>query len=288
MESPKDFKNKVVVITGGAGGIGQAVSAGFGFLGARIIILGKSRGNFKILQKNLGKKIKLEFYAVEVSKERQVWEAVKKIIAKHHKIDVLINAAGILGPVGQFHTNPLKDWSRVISVNLIGTANVCHAVLPYMVKQKQGKIINFSGGGSVNPFPNFSGYAVSKAAIVRFTENLAAEYRASNIQVNAVAPGAVNTKFLKNTLAAGKKQAGESYYTKALAQKQNGGDSPLLAAGLIDFLCRPDNLLTGKLISAKWDDWKKFTAKDIELLNNNSEYTLRRIDNQFFKEIKKS
>jgi NAD(P)-dependent dehydrogenase (short-subunit alcohol dehydrogenase family) len=200
-------------------------------------------------------------------------------------VDILINVAGTLGPAGEFHTNNLSAWKKVIDVNLFGAANMCHAVLPYMVKQKSGKIVNFSGGGAVQPFPNFSGYSVSKTGVVRLTENLAVEYRKYNIQVNAVAPGIINSKFLTDALKAGEKRTGKDYYQKVLKQKQSGGDSPDLAAELVSFLTSSKNKLTGKLIAAKWDSWQNLSAGEISRLNKSSLYALRRIDNKYFRAV---
>lgn len=107
--------------------------------------------------------------------------------------DVVVNCAGIYGPIGKFHGNNLKDWHQTIEVNLLGTVNVCHAVLK---KMKRGKIINMSGGGAFYPRPKFSAYATSKAAVVRFTETIAKEY--PKIQINCIAPGFIRSKMTKN------------------------------------------------------------------------------------------
>lgn len=210
----------------------------------------------------------------------------KKFKKTYKKIDVLINCAGVYGPIGQFHTNNLQDWQSAVQINLLGTANVCHAFLPLMLKKKKGKIVNLSGGGAVQPFPNFSSYAVSKAAVVRFTENLAKEYKDKNIQVNAVSPGAINTLFLDQVIKAGAKKVGTEFYQKSVEQKKTGGDSPELAAELMLFLCSKfAHNLTGKLIAAKWDSWKNFTKEQVEKFNQKSDFSLRRIDNKYFKEV---
>lgn len=119
------------------------------------------------------------------------YKQVKQLYFKDE--DVIVNCAGIYGPIGQFHNNGLKQWHKTINVNLLGTVNVCYAVLK---KMKIGKIINFSGGGALYPRPNFSAYATSKAAVVRFTETIAQEY--PNIQINCIAPGFIRTKMTKN------------------------------------------------------------------------------------------
>jgi NAD(P)-dependent dehydrogenase (short-subunit alcohol dehydrogenase family) len=122
-----------------------------------------------------------------------------------------------------------------------------------MIRERRGKIINLSGG-SPSPLPNFSAYAASKAAIVRLTETLAQEVEEYNIQVNAIAPGAVNTALTDALLAAGP-AAGEEMLAQARRQKEDGGVPPERAAALAVFLAsEASDGLSGRLISAVWDD----------------------------------
>lgn len=287
MEQGSNIYTGRVVITGGSGGIGRAIASRFARAGAHVILLARNKQRLIAAQKEISKFGTCEIYSLDVTKQKAVKSLIDKIFKKYKRIDAVINTAGVLGPVGEFHTNKLDDWKSVVDTNLYGTANVCHAVLPYMVKRKQGSIVNFSGGGAVQPFANFSGYAASKAAVVRFTENLAKEYVRYGICINAVAPGAVNTKFLADMFKAGVKKAGKEYYEKMLQQKKSGGDSPDIAAELIFALCTGGlHNLTGKLLSAKWDPWKEITQSQTEKLNSSSDYTLRRIDNQFYFEKK--
>ena len=147
---------------------------------------------------------------------------VTTAIARFNKIDVLVNGAGILGPIGLITETDPGIWTDTIRANLIGTYLCCAAVLSHMIAARRGKIINLSGGGAANPRPRFSAYASSKAAVVRFTETVAEEMKDFNIQVNAIAPGAVNTQMLDEILAAGE-HAGEETLAKARKQKESGG-----------------------------------------------------------------
>jgi NAD(P)-dependent dehydrogenase (short-subunit alcohol dehydrogenase family) len=280
----KLFENKIAVVTGGGSGIGFAAAKAFAGAGAQVIILGRQAGKLKAAQKKIQQLGLCEAYTVDVSKTEDVEKVFKALEKKFKHLDVLVNCAGIYGPIGAHHKNDLGLWKSALEINLFGTVNCVHSVLPVMLKQKAGKIVNLSGGGAVQPFPNFSAYAVSKAAVVRFTENLAEEYNHKNIQINAIAPGAVNTLFLDLVMKAGPENAGKEFYKKSLGQKQTGGDSPDLAAELIVWLASPENKLTGKLISAKWDPWRRLAKTKIALLNNNNRYTLRRIDNKYFYE----
>ena len=280
------LKDKIAIVTGGSRGIGKAVVKSLAEAGCKVTVASIVPEDLKALQEELLKDgLRIEIEELDVSDYAQVQKAVSEVVKKFGTVDILVNAAGIYGPIGLFRDNDIKKWAQTIQVNLMGTVNCVHAVLPIMMKNNTGKIINFSGGGAVNNFPNFSGYATSKAAVVRFSETIAEELKPYNIQINAIAPGAVNTKLLDESLDAGKEAVGNKFYEKIIKQKQSGGDSPQLAVDLILFLI--SNGLTGKLISAKWDNWTEWDKTEIERINNSSEYNLRRIDNKDFREIKK-
>lgn len=148
--------------------------------------------------------------------------------------------------------------------------------IPLFKKAGKGKIINFSGGGATSSRSNFSAYAVSKTAVVRLTEILAEEFSRYNIDVNAVAPGAINTGMLDEIIEACAK-AGEEY-KRALERSREGGDPVEKVVELCRFLISPESDgISGKLISAIWDDYKSETF--LERLRRDPDFcTLRRID----------
>ena len=138
-------------------------------------------------------------------------------------------------------------------------------------------MIQLSGGGATNPLPRISAYAVSKAAIVRFIETLAEEVRGSGIDVNALAPGALNTRMLGEILEAGPEKVGKDFYERSLKQKEAGGTQLGLGADLALFLASAaSDGITGKLISAVWDNWEHWSEHKNEL-SSSDVYTLRRI-----------
>jgi 3-oxoacyl-[acyl-carrier protein] reductase len=150
-------------------------------------------------------------------------------------------------------------------------------VLPIFRRQGSGKIVNLSGGGATAPLPRFSAYSAAKAAVVRFTETLAQETLGSGIDVNSVAPGALNTRLLDEVLAAGPKRAGEDFYRRALKQKEEGGSPLERGADLCTFLLSDQsNGITGRLLSAVWDSWGLLPQRRA-LIENTDIYTLRRI-----------
>jgi len=282
------LKNKVVIITGAGRGIGQVIALKFAQEGANVIVASllnlEVKETLEKINKFKGDNLGIK---VDISDHEDVRRMIKRTIQKFGKIDVLVNNAGVQGEISTIINSSVSKWLNPIKINLFGTFLCAKEVLPYMIKRKKGKIINFSGGGATSSRPNFSAYACSKTAIVRLTEILSDEVKKYNIQVNAISPGAVNTKMLEETLKAGKK-AGKKEMIEAKKQLKNGGTSPEKAAELILFLASDkSDKLSGKLISAKWDDWKKWDEEKIKKIIRSSNYTLRRIDNKYFKEIKK-
>jgi NAD(P)-dependent dehydrogenase (short-subunit alcohol dehydrogenase family) len=158
-------------------------------------------------------------------------------------------------------------------VNVFGTFLVTQAAIRLLRNSPRASIINFVGGGE-GAFPNFSAYAASKGAVARFTETAAAELRHANIAVNAIAPGAVNTKMTEAMLAAGA-NAGEQY-EKALNQKEKNATAEK-AVALVRFLCgERARDITGRVISAQWDDFERFPDYAADIVGSDI-YTMRRI-----------
>ena len=154
---------------------------------------------------------------------------------------------------------------------------MCRALLPHFKTNKGGKIINMSGGGATAPLPRLSAYAAAKAALVRLTETMAHETLGCGIDVNAIAPGALNTRLLDEILEAGPNRVGKDFYERSLKQKEDGGASMMKAAELCVYLGSDDSDgITGKLISAVWDPWKDL-ARHLNKLKSSEIYTLRRI-----------
>jgi 3-oxoacyl-[acyl-carrier protein] reductase len=215
--------------------------------------------------------------AIDISERKEVERMVADVHKRLGPVGILVNNAGIQGPIGPVADNDSDEWLRTIEVNLIGTFHSIKSVLPGMIARRRGKIINLSGGGATSPRPNFSAYAVSKTAVVRLTETLAEEVKPFNIQVNAIAPGAINTRMLDRVLAAGAAAGDELAFAQRC--KREGGTPVELAAALVVFLASSaSDGLTGKLISAPHDDWQTWDVERIRELSNSAWYTLRRID----------
>jgi len=287
---------KTAIITGGSRGIGKAVAAAFLRNGANVMLAARSRDELVAAQSELAaKRIELNkenaqnggsvaVFVTDVSRRADVAALVKKTVATFGGVDIVVNAAGAYGAIGPVATVDVEEWKKTFDINLFGTFNVIQEVLPLFIRSGTAsahkKIINFSGGGD-GPLPSFSAYNASKVAIVRLTETLAKELAEQNIDVNAVAPGPVNTKILEDGLAAGEKMIGKEMYEKFLKQKHDGGVPPEKAAELCVFLASSDSDgLSGKLVSAIYDNWNEWTKDDIIKLMASDKLNLRRVNFQ--------
>ena len=272
-----NLKDRVALVTGGSRGIGKAVVRRLLSQGARVALCARNAEDLKATAAELSR-IGPEVFAfpADIGDESQVEKLVAATLAQFDRIDIIVNNAGILGPIGPAWESQPSHWHKTVSVNLVGTFLMCRQVVPSMIRRGRGKIVNMSGGGATSPFPRFTAYAVSKAAVVRFTETLAVELADYNIQVNAVAPGFVATRIHKYTLEAGEK-AGPDFLRKTQAQLAAGGVDPDIPAALIAFLASDEaHRITGKLISGVWDNWQDF-ASHLDEIEKTDIYTLRRI-----------
>jgi 3-oxoacyl-[acyl-carrier protein] reductase len=261
------LKGKVAVVTGGSGGIGSVVVEHLAREGAIVVVFSR--------HKSAGKQRSLEIVC-DVSNFSAVERAIKNVLKRFKKIDILVNCAGIQAPIGPFVEDDIKAWKANIATNLFGTAHTCKAVIPFMIKKKSGVIINFSGGGSTSSRPNFSAYAVAKTGVVKLTEILADELAPYRIRVNAVSPGGVNTNMLREVLKAGAR-VGKTELAASKKRAKEGGVPPELAAELVVFLASDVSVgITGRLVSAPWDGWKQWARKDIKKIASSDALKLRR------------
>lgn len=275
------LEGKVALVTGGNIGIGKVIALEYVRNGAAVVIASLPHPETEETLTELSTYgVPVLFVETDVTQFDSVERLLHVIASRFSRIDIAVNNAGILGPLGATElTNP-QSWAETINVNLFGTYHVCRAVIPLMRAQMRGKIINLAGGGATTPLPNFSAYAASKAAIVRFTEVLAHEVADSNIQVNAISPGVVMTRLMKTILDnLTHLSTWEREYFAAEAAK--GGNTPFLAARMAVFLgSERANHISGKVLSAVWDDIEALTPQT--LASSEALFTLRRIDNKHF------
>lgn len=272
--TPKELGGQRALVTGGGRGIGRAIARALAAQGAAVAVVARTRAQVEAVAAELaaGGARSLAL-AADVAEEDCVESALAAVDQAWGGVDILVNNAGALGPIGPAHDVDPRAWLDAVRVNLGGCFLCCRAALPGMIARGHGRIINLSGGGAVSPRPWFSAYGAAKAAVARFTETLAAEVAGRGIQVNAIAPGAVNTAMTQLTADVGGLAAAEA--AAARRQLDEGGVPPERAAALAVYLASPRSAgLTGRLLSAVWDDWEHL---DVAAVMASDAYTVRRL-----------
>jgi NAD(P)-dependent dehydrogenase (short-subunit alcohol dehydrogenase family) len=268
-----EFKDKNAVITGAGRGIGKRLAIALAAQGARVALIARTLPELHIAHMEIGHAGGASMVApADVSDYGQVEGAMDAARRRFGEIDILINAAGVLGPIGPTARVDPCAWLEVIRINLAGAFNCARAVLPEMISRRSGKIINITGSGASSAQPFFSGYAAASAGLVRFTETLAEEVAEHNIQVNAMAPGATYTAMTDQVLAAGER-AGDKALEDARHTRETRGVSPDKQIALALFLISPrSNHITGKLLSVH-DEWQRLEQATM----TPERFTLRRV-----------
>ena len=273
--------NKVTLVTGASQGFGYVIARRFVQEGASVLLCARTADDLEGAAEGVraaaapGAQVFAE--RADVSSEADVGRLAEVIKKQFGKLDILVSNAGVYGPKGAVDEVSWSDWSQAISINLLGTVLCCRAFLPLLRQATRGKILLVSGGGATKPLPFLSAYAASKAAVVRFGETLAEELRGAGVDVNSIAPGALNTRLLAEVLSAGPEKVGQTFYEASLRQKESGGTPLERGAELCVYLASSESDgITGKLISAVWDPWADF-AEHRDDLQKTDVYTLRRI-----------
>jgi NAD(P)-dependent dehydrogenase (short-subunit alcohol dehydrogenase family) len=278
MNMSHSLVDRAAIVTGGSRGLGLEIARAYAQAGAAVLVTVRDGATLERANEELrAAGARVAAVAADVSIAEDCARVVAEAERRFGPVGVLVNNAGVYGPMGAIEDVDWAEWTRAIEINLYGPVLMCRAVLPGMRARGYGKIVNLSGGGATAPLPNISAYAASKAAIVRLTETFAEELRGTGVDVNAIAPGALNTRMLDQVLAAGPEAVGEDFYAKALKQRDSGGAGLERGADLALFLGSPaSDGISGRLLSALWDDWANLPEKREELMAGDV-YTLRRI-----------
>jgi NAD(P)-dependent dehydrogenase (short-subunit alcohol dehydrogenase family) len=269
------------LITGGTRGLGLEIAKAYLHAGARgICICGRDPAAVQSaaaqLRESADPAQQVLAQVADVSAPEDVERLARETIAQLGPLTILVCNAGVYGPKGTIAQVNWSEWLRAIEINLFGSVLPARMLAPHFVEHGYGKIIQLSGGGATGPLPGLSAYAASKAAAVRFAETLACELREHHVDVNAIAPGALNTRMLDEVLAAGPELVGEDFHRRALEQQRSGGTPLRRAAELAVFLgSAAGDGITGKLLSAVWDPWRELGEHRADL--DSDVYTLRRI-----------
>jgi 3-oxoacyl-[acyl-carrier protein] reductase len=273
------LEGRRAIIAGAGRGIGRAIALAFADQGARLALAARTHSEVADVAERCSA---LGAAATAITADVSRWPDVERLVLESQAqlggVDVLVNTAGVYGPIGPTAEVDTESWTHAIEVNLLGAFHLCRAVVPHMLEQRSGKVMLLAGGGATAPLPRLSAYAASKAAVVRFADTLAEELREYGIQVNAIAPGLVDTSLQDDVLSAGDRAGDLFAKVKAARETGEGTVGPELAAELAVFLAsEASGSLTGKLISAPHDPWRDWNGR-VQELNGSAMYTIRRLD----------
>ncbi|MDX8493148.1 SDR family NAD(P)-dependent oxidoreductase [Mesorhizobium sp. VK22B] len=182
-----DFAGKTAIVTGGSRGIGRAVATQ----------LARSGADVWIWDADPAPADEIRSQTVDVTKAQDISNALGEVVARTGRVDVLVNNAGYLGPYLGFEAFDAVEWQRIIGVNLIGTFEVTHQVLPVMRKTGSGRIVNMGSLAGKEGLPNLAAYSAASAGIIAFTKALSREVCDTDIRVNCVAPGPIDTDLIR-------------------------------------------------------------------------------------------
>jgi len=274
------FVGKTCLVTGASKGLGYRIARRFWSDGANLVLAVRDPQSVSTLVADMDRLANQ--FSVTVPLDLADLDSARTLLQRTNergigRIDVLVNNAAVLGPIGKAWETSSKDWEAAITADLTAPAIICNSIVPLMSRFAGGKIINLSGGGASGPRSNFSAYAAAKSGLVRFSETLAEEVRELGISVNCVAPGPLGTDMLGAIEKAGAKTAGDKEYIAAQRARETGEAAMNAAVELIVFLAsHHSDGVTGKLISAVWDNWQEF-PQHLQDIAGSDVYTLRRI-----------
>lgn len=188
-----DFKERVVLITGASGNLGSAAARAFLAGGAKLILADRNLDNLNRVFADLGDSGEVMFLTVDLTDGGAVESAIFEAVQQFGRLDVLVNVAGGYRAGTPLHETPLEHWDFLLNLNMKTVINTGRGAIPHMLQQKYGKIINIAARAALEGKANMAAYVVSKAAVVRMTESMAAELKEQGINVNAILPGTIDT-----------------------------------------------------------------------------------------------
>ena len=268
----RGLKDKSILITGAGRGIGKRLALGFAQAGARVGLLARTKAELDLahleIEHSGGVAMRLR---ADVREYEEMAGAVELMAVQFGPPNVLVCAAGVLGPVGPLADADPGGWREAVETNLLGAFHACRAVLPSMRERRSGKILLLVDTGAEAGRPTLAAYAATKTALVRMAESLAEEVREDNIQVNCMNPGSAYTSMTDEILSAS--GVSDRDRAEALKVRTNSGTAPEKQIQLAVFLASDrSNHISGKLIHIG-DDWKRLESAAL----SHEAFTLRRL-----------
>jgi NAD(P)-dependent dehydrogenase (short-subunit alcohol dehydrogenase family) len=277
------FGRRAIVI-GASQGLGREIARHFLAASADVAICARTAADLETTAAELGRDFpgrRIVSAVCDIALPAEVDILFDRALDALGDIDIVVNNAGVHGPIGPIDDIAWDAWVAALVINLAGPAYSCRRAVRHFKSRRRingrDKIVNLSGGGATSPQPGLTAYGASKAGLVRFTETLATEVRDLSIDVNAVAPGALATRLLRELQEAGPARIGADYHRRVEELLEEGSMPMARAAELCVYLAsQASDGITGRLISAAWDPWP-FTADVAANLAASDVYTLRRI-----------
>ena len=189
-----DFSEQVVVVTGAAGNLGEAVARAFYAAGASLALVARHREKAEaVLGTDLPEGERVQYVTADLTDEQAVADCVAEIVARYGRIDILINVAGGFKMGTPVHETPLQTWEFMLNLNARTVFLMSRAVIPHLLAQEKGKIVSVAARAGLEGAANMAPYVVSKSAVIRLTESMAAELKDHNINVNCILPGTIDS-----------------------------------------------------------------------------------------------
>ncbi|HEY8140680.1 MAG TPA: SDR family oxidoreductase [Nitrososphaera sp.] len=194
-----EMKGKVAMVTGAGGGVGRAISKRLASEGCKVVLIGRNRDKLVKVGSEIGDKKNVLTVATDITKEAEVLSATEQTISSFDKIDILVNNAGTITDPSPFHESSDDHWNELIDTNLIGTFRMTKAVIPIMMKNGGGNIVNISSVLGMRSIPKvpLSVYGVTKAGVIMFTKSIAVEYGQHGIRSNCVCPSTIRSSIIE-------------------------------------------------------------------------------------------
>lgn len=274
----KTSQNRVGAIAGATGFLGSVLARHYVSAGLDVILIGKDKAKLQNLKHELERNSKGDVIIVTLDFEADYISELSATIGDFSEhIEFFISTIGNQNPISPTLLSEDYDWSKSIQANLILPVNLAKFFMTKFLKNGHGSAILASGGGAANPRENFSAYASAKAGLVRFVETLAAEIDEFDVRINAIAPGVMPSKMMREVVEKSAASAGKAEVLKAINSLEDRRWDSRKVLSLCDFLVSDKSRgITGKLISAEWDKWSDW-PEHIDQLRESDLYTLRRI-----------
>jgi NAD(P)-dependent dehydrogenase (short-subunit alcohol dehydrogenase family) len=274
------LRTQFVLIAGASSGIGAALAKDLSTAGYQVLACSRS---LDPLRAAFVDHPNIQYAVCDVSSVPAVVDLVELVRKRTERVDVLINCAGGFGAIGPIDQVDAAEWMQTVTNNLFGSFLTIKYFLPLLANSPTPRVINLSGGGAFSPFPNYSAYACSKAALVRLTETLAIELAPHGIAINALAPGFIATRTHETTIASGPEKAGTvQFHRTARLLRQPDHDAGAARMETVRrcvraLLSPAYRGLTGKTISANFDPWaSEAFRRHLDEITRSELYTMRR------------